>query len=180
MRGPRHRARCLHAPAGLPGRCRLCLIACNPRHGDAQHWDLTNFPTFEQFCGYAETGFVLTRVERQSGGGRVPKQLATLRSLRRAAEFNPFQRPVFAGGGQVEPNPADYELMTYLAGLGLRSRVEEQGFHRTRQFINQRTKRNASRVLRHLAAFLPADSDLVTEEALLDRYQQSISRQLAA
>lgn len=34
---------------------------------------------------------IRSRVERQSGGGKVPEQLATFGQLYNAAEFNPFE-----------------------------------------------------------------------------------------
>jgi hypothetical protein len=47
--------------------------------------------TFEERYGHSEDE-VLTRVERQYGAGRVPKQIATLRRLQEnALRFNPFE-----------------------------------------------------------------------------------------
>jgi hypothetical protein len=138
------------------------------------------FPSFEQMFGYPETGFILTRVERQIAGGRVPEQLSTFARLRAADEFDPFEKLVFLDGGKLDPNQADYDFPTYCMGMQTRQLIQEQGFHRTKQLLNQRSPRNAARILRRVADFLPQGGDLLTSKGLLERYQQSVSKQLAA
>ncbi len=40
-------------------------------------------------CG--ESGYILTRIERQTGAGRVPSMLATVGVLKKAPDYDPFQ-----------------------------------------------------------------------------------------
>ena len=138
-----------------------------------------NCPSFEETSGYPET-LILTRVERQFGGGRLPVKLATFGALRRAAEVNPFEPLILTAAGAVEPNPRDHDLTRYLAGMQLRSMVQRQGIHRVKQWINKHSTRNGSRYLETYAQFLPAVGEGITSERLLERYRESVSRQLAA
>jgi hypothetical protein len=165
-------------------------------------------PSFEQCFGYTQD-FILTRVERQIAGGRVPKNVATLGRLQRhAIEFDPFDKLDFISGGKPEPNPADYDLSAWLAGMKLRELCRERGMHRLRQFINQHSAGNVSRYLRTYRDFLPPDAlveesrinptfdgfvepepeqtaisdwrEEITRERITEIYRESVSRQLAA
>ena len=144
------------------------------------HGHLEGFPTFEQFCGYPETGFILTRVERQIGGARIPEELSTFASLRQAADFNPFSRIKFLNAGSPQPSFDDYEFSTLATGMFLRRLVEEQGFHRAKQFVNQHSERNAIRIFKTYRHFLPSDENLFNSEKLLNLYRISVAKQLAA
>jgi hypothetical protein len=136
---------------------------------------------FETVYGVPMDGYVLTRVERQCGGCRIPEQLVTVEDLQKAAKFNPFGRIEILSGGRAEPNADNYDSMTYLAGVGLREKVEEIGLHRTRQLVNQRSKGNASRIFNRLSEFLPGDNSGGLDAAgLYERYRESVTRQLAA
>jgi len=137
------------------------------------------FPSFEQMFGYPEAGFILTRVERQIAGGRVPEQLSTFTKLGSAADFDPFERLVFLASGKPIPNPADHAFRKYCMGMQVRQLILDQGFHRAKQLLNKWSPRNANRILRQVTDFLP-DEILLTRNALLGRYQESISKQLAA
>jgi hypothetical protein len=59
--------------------------------------DAAELPTFEEVYGYPERGLILTRVERQMGGGRIPKQVDTFGKLKAAELFNPFDKLRFLG-----------------------------------------------------------------------------------
>jgi hypothetical protein len=137
-------------------------------------------PTFEELFGYPETGFVLTRVERQIGAGRVLEQIGTFGKLRDAAGFHPFEPLVFTDVGKPEPNPDHYDFSTYATGMFVRQLVQERGFHRAKQFLNQYSKRNANRILKRAADFLPSDDISICSERLLEIYRESVSKQLAA
>ncbi len=136
-------------------------------------------PSFEELYGYSREGFVLTRVERQIGGSRVPEQISTIERLRRnAIEFDPFERLEFLAGGKPEPNPEEYDLSRYLQGIGLRTTVETLGMQRTRRLINRKSPGNAARVCRNFRDFLPAVPDYFAVPALRDLYQKSVATQL--
>ncbi len=141
---------------------------------------VSEFPSFEQMYGHPNTGFTLTRVERQIAGGRVPNQLSTFRMLKKADQFDPFANIVFSGIGKAEPNPDDYDLSDYYMGMYLRQQIERDGIHRVRQFLNRHSKRNANRILKKLADFLPDIDCLIDQKQLFELYRQSVSRQLAA
>lgn len=142
--------------------------------------DAAQIEPFETIFGYPEKGFVLTRVERQISGSRMPGPLATFQNLRGAAQFNPFENLVFVEVGRSEPNPEDYDLPTYCTGMFIRQLIETQGIHRTRQFLNQHSKRNANRILQRHSDFLPPGAGEFNSQILLERYQESVSEQLAA
>ncbi|PYX53828.1 MAG: hypothetical protein DMG76_24085 [Acidobacteria bacterium] len=55
-------------------------------------------PTFEERYGHRENE-ILTRIERQYGGGRVPRRIANLQRLQEnAISLNPFEPPVVSAG----------------------------------------------------------------------------------
>ena len=166
-------------------------------------------PSFEQCFGYP-VGFTLTRVERQTAGGRIPKRISTLGRLQQnAKEFDPFDKLEIISSGKPEPNPSDYDLSMWLAGMKLRELCRQLGMHRLRQFINQHSSGNASRyLLRTYRDFVPSDAlaeesrldpvfdgfserepeqtaisdwcEGITREQITEIYRQSVSRQLAA
>lgn len=138
-------------------------------------------PTFEDLYAYPAEGFLLTRVERQIGGSRVPAEISTVGLLRdNALNFDPFERLEFIAGGHPEPDPDDYDLTTYLAGTGLRTKIEQLGMQRVRRLINKRSPRNAARTLKRFRDFLPVDPTEFVIPPLRDLYQESVRRQLAA
>jgi hypothetical protein len=136
--------------------------------------------SFEDLNGYPSEGLVLTRVERQIGGSRVPDQISTLELLRKnAMDFDPFERLEFLTGGKPEPNPDDYDITTYFAGLGLRATALTLGMQRTRRLINRKSRGNAARVCRKFSEFLPPVADEFAVPPLRDLYRKSVERQLA-
>jgi hypothetical protein len=138
-------------------------------------------PTFEDLYGYPAEGFLLTRVERQIGGSRVPAQISTIELLKwNAMDFDPFERLEFLAGGKPEPNPDDYDLTTYLAGVGLRTTALAVGMQRTRRLINKLSPGNAARVCRKFRDFLPAVPDEFVVPPIRELYRESVTRQLAA
>jgi hypothetical protein len=138
-------------------------------------------PSFQDMYGYPSEGFILTRVERQYGGSRIPAELSTLRALKEnALFFDPFSSVELIAGGAPEPNPDGYELMKFLAGKGLRQLIHEQGMQRARRFVNQRSKGNAARTFRELSDFLPSTFDGFRTVDLTRQYRDSVQRQLQA
>lgn len=137
--------------------------------------------SFEELYGYPSEGFILTRVERQFGGSRIPDELSTLRALREnAANFDPFASLEFLACNKTEPDPDAYELMKFLAGLGLRHLIRERGMQRTRKFVNKQSRGNAARTFRELSDFLPRTGPDFSIPDLTGLYRDSVQKQLAA
>ena len=122
--------------------------------------DAAEIPTFEEQFHYPESGFVLTRVERQLAGGRVPERLDRISKLRTLPDFNPFDNIEFLGGDRNEPNHGGCSLHDSLTGRGLRALVDEMGIQRARAYLNTHSSGNAARYLRQYSAFLPGESGI--------------------
>jgi len=140
---------------------------------------LPEIPEFEDLFGYPPDGVVITRVERQYGGSRIPEEIANIARLRdNIANFNPFDALEFFLTGKPTPDPDKYDLSTYLKGLGLRELIENSGLHRARRFLNKRSPGNAARILNKLSEFIPSISPDISFPNLNMQFQQSIQRQL--
>jgi hypothetical protein len=135
-------------------------------------------PTFEHCFGMPDSGHILTRVERQMGGGRVPKELATVNDLKKCAAFNPFGQLEFISRGTTEPDPSKYTFMEYSTGKHLQHLVTTQGMQAAIAYITRHTKRNKAWALRKFADFLPVPSaEDLTSERLYALFQTSIAKQ---
>ena len=116
-----------------------------------------SLPPFEELYGYPQNGAVVTRVERQYGGSRIPKEISTISNLRENFQtIQPFDPLEFLLSGVPAPDPDQYDLATYLKGLGLRQLIGDLGLHRARRFINKQSPGNAARILKKLGEFVPS------------------------
>jgi hypothetical protein len=136
-------------------------------------------PTFEETYGVPPDA-VLTRVERQLGGGRIPQQIDTFGKLRCADSFNPFQRLRMIDGSDQCPRPGDCRSDVYERGIEVGESILQQGFHRTRYLLNEQSRGNADRILKTVLPFIPNGGYRITPDELFARYQESVSRQLRA
>jgi hypothetical protein len=142
--------------------------------------DASETPTFLAQFGYPETGFVLTRVERQIGGSRIPAQIEQFNNLRKLEAFNPFENLELSSIAECPaPSIDEYGLMDFLAGTGARLIVADMGMHRFRALLNKHSPGNATRILRKMQPFLPRDVGTDAKK-LFEIYQESVIRQLAA
>lgn len=157
-------------------------------------------PSFEEIYGISETGYTLTRCERQIGGGQVPtipvkakpskewERLDTVVALKkRLADYNPYQEFEIVAGGQPEPARENYSVTTYMAGMYLRDRIQREGIQQTRAWLNSHRKvgskgpgRNAQKLLGTYADFIPVANDAISTHELYERYRNSLLKQLAA
>jgi hypothetical protein len=137
------------------------------------------YGTFEDVFGYPETGKILTRVERQMGGGRVPVRVAYFGMLRRLPDFNPFDQLEFLAPGHAELSVEELGLERCAMACFIRDKVVSWGYHRTRSWLNRHAHRNADRLLTRYAPFLSPEIG-ITAEGLFEIYRQSVSKQLAA
>lgn len=139
-------------------------------------------PSYEEVYGHTRDA-VITRVERQMGGGRVPLEIGMLGTLRKnAVHFNPFEPFEIGVAGRPEPRPCDYPVQTYAAGMWLRERAHDWGKHQLRSWLNKHSKGgHGSRVLDSFADFMPEEAPVeLTSARLFELYRDSVSKQLAA
>ncbi len=133
--------------------------------------------SFESLYGIAPN-YVLTRVERQIGGGRLPEQIRTIGQLRRhGTDFNPFSNLTLSQAIR-EPQPSDFrDRMQYMGVMYARELIQQMGQHAFYQWMN--TKHNAKRWWDKYGLWL-GDSVGVTAPELYARFYDSLSTQLAA
>jgi len=151
------------------------------------------FPDLHSFYGvWPDT--ILTRVERQIGGGKIGQQIkisdrgkatpiTTLRDLRaHVAEFNPFAN-LQLSRSVLPPTPSDFtDINQYMAVMYAREVVPVWGMHAFYQWLNEHTNRNARRWLNKYGHWLPKSEsdDGVAAENLYERFRESVSKQIAA
>lgn len=143
-------------------------------------------PSFQEWCrreGYEyREGAIVTRIERQIGGDRVPPELRTVGHLSKAHEFNPFQTLQIVSAGPVrsfdEP-PDSVPIRNWLAALGFVKLCEVYG--NSQQAISYVTKfgnGNGRRVLDTLLPLLPQERPAVTDAEILEQYRQTTEKQI--
>jgi len=136
--------------------------------------------TFAELFGYAETGPVLTRVERQIGGSRVPPKIATVGQLVHLPDFDPFDRLEVSIGSDLTPDPRHYRFSKYLQLLGLAEFVRQNGGVQSARRLANQLSTNASRLFEDLPNFLPCSPRKITEKEIFECYRKTVSKQLAA
>lgn len=136
-------------------------------------------PTFEERFRISENVYVLTRVEREMGGGRIPDQLKTVGDLANCPKFEPFDRLEFVTMGTPEPDPKNYSFTDWAAGMYLREKAEREGMQTVLGFIRRQSNRNTGWALKKFGPFLPAQGDTALTYGQLQRlYVESVSAQL--
>lgn len=157
--------------------------------------------SFEGIYGVPESGYTLTRCERQIGGGQVPtipatgkpakewERLDTIAALKkRLLDYNPYREFEIVDGGQAEPVRESYSLGTYMAGMYLRDRIQREGIQQTRSWLNSHRRegakapgRNAKKLLTTtFADFVPTSEGAMSARDLYEGYRDSLSKQMAA
>jgi len=139
-------------------------------------------PSFEEVFGVPEQGYVLTRVERQYGGGKIPEEVSTVEQLRRLEHLEPFKPLGIVDGGLIEPKAEDYSFETYLAGMQLRQMARELGMQAVAKHITRHSKGNTKWAYEKFKDFLPVEhtSEMVNTDYLNVQFQESIRRQFLA
>lgn len=135
-------------------------------------------PTFEEKYGHRGDE-ILTRVERQYGGGRVPKQIADLRRLQEnAINFNPFEPLRFL------PSPISDESVNrlvgdaFIKGHGILRLIEQLGYHEAKRLMDIKTCRNTGRLFAQLGKLISSDHACKPPD-LCGIFREGITRQLA-
>lgn len=136
-------------------------------------------PTFEAQFGFPESGKIVTRIERQMGGGRIPTVLATVGQLINCPDFNPFGTIEFVAGGHPEPNPDCYSFMEYCTGMYLRQMAQREGMQSMLAFVTRRSNRNRGWAMQKVKDFLPVrNKHGLNEERLFQLFRESTRAQL--
>jgi len=137
-------------------------------------------PSFQDLFGYPENGMILTRVERQMGGGRIPDSIGTVEKLLRLGDFDPFDRLVIETGSAVASAPEGCTASHHLQGIGLRTLVEREGLQDARRIVNKLSDGNASRIFKNFLNYLPESQFNISEQNVFESYRESVRKQLAA
>jgi hypothetical protein len=102
-------------------------------------------------------------------------------------EFNPFARITVVAGQRIPPGAFDktpdgsfrFSIPEWLMGTAIHDRWKSQGAFQMRQILNR--DRHGKAYLNKFKEFIPVDpAGGITSPELFERYQQSVSRQLAA
>jgi hypothetical protein len=137
-------------------------------------------PSFEDIYRYG-LGDVLTRVERQCGGGKVPPGIKTISDLPDLLDCNPFEALEIYAPPPTLPAPESYSPRNFLAGIGLNTEIRQRGLAVVISDINRRSPGNASRLVKQFREFIPAqESKIITNSELLDRFRESTAKQFPA
>ena len=137
--------------------------------------------TLEREFGISENA-VITRVERQFGGQRIPREIDCFGRLSRLPEFNPFTNiEIRNGTGANIPTIEECGLDTWLSGDSLHRRQNEMGEQQFRRWLSKYSNGNAARYLKKYADFVQPDGDnVLTTETIFRTYRDSVMKQLAA
>lgn len=137
--------------------------------------------TLESEFGVSENS-VITRLEQQYGGGRVPMEIDGLSRLSRLPKFNPFRRiEIVNGTSSKHPSIADVGLAHWITGTRLNELKDEMGYQQFNRWLSVHSCGNAARWKREYADFLAPDcNNRLTIQDVYETYRDSVSRQLAA
>jgi len=136
---------------------------------------------FEKEFGLKETD-ILTRIESQIGGSRIPREVATFPCLKNLPDFNPFTSlEIISSGKSAIPSPQECEGLEYYTGLGLHAEALRMGMQSFRKQLNKQTKGNAARTLERYSRFFSNGPDCsISTQQIVEAYKQSTIEQLAA
>jgi len=135
-------------------------------------------PTFEELYGYPEEGVIITRTERQYGGGKIPAQIRTIHKLQEnATRLNPFEPMQFLPFAMSDGSLNDLTGNDFIRAHGFLRLLENHGYQRTKQILDRKTGRNTGRLFTQLAKSVASDE--TNRPPDLDAiFQQAVSQQL--
>lgn len=135
---------------------------------------------FEQEYGI-DSNAILTRVERQYGGGRLPREIQTFGEIARAADINPFESIELVSNAALPPRVDDRDLSDWLKGMQLRQEAISRGMHNFQRWLNKHSNGNAARMMKRYSDFMPGEESVKLKlEDLVQIYRDSTVQQLAA
>lgn len=136
---------------------------------------------FEKEFGFKDTD-ILTRVERQCGGDRIPAELESLGSLHRAPDYNPFQNiEIISAGLPTLPTPEQCNGIDYFTGMGMYHEAKRVGMQEFRKLLNRQTNGNGARTMqRYRPFFVNEGRNSISATELFEIYRKSVKEQLSA
>lgn len=140
------------------------------RRGRHQHHH--ELPGNDSAC---RAGNILTRVERQCGGNRVPSEMQTLSEIQRNwSSFEPFEAVQFRSISGA-PYPGECRSISeFLKRNGLYHFVQDVGFDEARKALNAIGSRNAARIFKRYSQALQLEDGIPDLHAL---YMKSLEKQ---
>jgi hypothetical protein len=88
----------------------------------------------------------ITRVERQFGGGRLPKGIGAFGKLVKLPDFDPFTNiEIINGTGAMVPTINECGFDTWITGTFLRERQDEMGRQQFNRWLNEHSLGNGAR-----------------------------------
>jgi hypothetical protein len=125
---------------------------------------------------------VLTRLEMQIGGGKIPASISTFGRLAALPDYDPFKNlEIVNGTGAGIPTIEECGLDTWLAGMQLRKMRDDMGAQQFNRWLSKHSSGNAARLKRRYDRFLNPEFDgCITQRMVYEVYRQSVITQLAA
>jgi hypothetical protein len=136
--------------------------------------------TLEAESGVSENS-VITRIERQFGGQRIPTVIDCFGLQSRLPEFNPFTNVEICNGtGARVPTIPECGLDKWLTGTRLRQLWDEMGEQQFHRWLSVNSVGNTARYRKRYSDFLHPDKDnLVSTQTIFEAYRESVKKQLA-
>jgi hypothetical protein len=155
-------------PAECKSRLAKILKRANP---DAEP------PTFSDIFGFPEDT-IMTRVERQAGGGRPIKEIPNFRALFNAGDYDPFKNLVLLSRTFSFPDPRQHGDARTIKILGIKALIDQLGYQGARAAIN--TNGNAKRIRDEYDAYLLETGSLssLSVGRIVESYQKSTRQQI--
>ncbi len=137
--------------------------------------------SLEQEFGVAEDA-VITRVERQFGGQRIPTMIDSFGRLTRLPDFDPFTNIEISNGTDARlPTIAECGLDMWCTGMWLRGMLRKMGRQQFERWLAANSAGNSARYRKRYAPFFQPDADgTVTIQTIFETYRESVMKQLAA
>jgi len=138
-----------------------------------------DFATFEERYGHSADA-ILTRVERQYGGGRIPDQIRTLGQFQKhAIQFSPYEPLQFLPVSISEGDPKQLTGDTFVKAHGVLRLIERHGFHHAKRLLDEKTNRNTRRLFDQLGGALHGGPPTALPN-LYTIYKEGVTRQISA
>lgn len=124
---------------------------------------------------------IVTRIERQHGGGRIPSSVTKFGELYRLSEYNPFELiQIVTRERSRQPSIAERGIDEWLKGTRLKELADEMGMQKFHRWLGKHSGGNAARIMRTYADYFQSRSKQITAASIFETYRESIIKQLAS